>query len=427
MGADRAFSAVSSDTRTLAPGDLFVALRGPSFDGNDFVGAALGAPAPPARSSMRRSPSPSRRSWCADTQAALERAAHAWRAQFTIPLVGVAGSNGKTTVKEMTAAILGAAGHVPRDARQSQQSHRRAADAAAPRRAHRFAVIEMGANRAGRRRGAGRDRAARPSASSPTPAPSIWKASAVWRARRAPKARWWPGLPPDATAVINADDEFAGLWRGIDARASRDLWPASTRADFTAQRTCAPTSAQTGFITRFTLSTARSASAAIELQIGGHHNVANALAAAAAAAARRRDARACRRRPARRARGAGPAAVQDDRAAAPGSSTIPTTPIRARCAPASRCWRRLDGPQVAGARRHGGARRVHRRERAREIGAFAREHGVERLFAIGALAALAVESFGSRRAVVRRCSGAATRCAARSLRPMCACSSKARA
>ena len=109
-GTDREYKAVSSDTRTLAGGDLFIALRGPRYNANEFVGAALPPPAPLARWSIRCNPSRSRRSSLPDTQAALEKAGHAWRSQFSIPVVGVAGSNGKTTAKEMTAAILGAAG-----------------------------------------------------------------------------------------------------------------------------------------------------------------------------------------------------------------------------------------------------------------------------------------------------------------------------
>src|SRR5882724_3512646 len=109
QGADRDYKGVSSDTRTLARGDLFVALRGPRYNGNEFVGAALTAGATGA---LVDSPHPAAITQIVvpDTQAALEKAAQAWRGQFSIPVIGVAGSNGKTTAKEMTAAILGAAG-----------------------------------------------------------------------------------------------------------------------------------------------------------------------------------------------------------------------------------------------------------------------------------------------------------------------------
>ena len=108
-GADAAFTDVVSDSRTLEPGQLFVALKGPSFDGHEFVRAALERGAAGAVvAAPQQLPLP--QVVVADPQAALARAAAAWRAAFAGPLVGVAGSNGKTTAKEMTAAILAASG-----------------------------------------------------------------------------------------------------------------------------------------------------------------------------------------------------------------------------------------------------------------------------------------------------------------------------
>ena len=71
VGADRAYTGVSTDTRTLKPGELFVALRGPRFNANDFVAAAETAGAAGAVVDTPRRPAAARRSWCADTQAAL--------------------------------------------------------------------------------------------------------------------------------------------------------------------------------------------------------------------------------------------------------------------------------------------------------------------------------------------------------------------
>jgi UDP-N-acetylmuramoyl-tripeptide--D-alanyl-D-alanine ligase len=108
-GADAAYTDVVSDSRTLAPQQLFVALKGTSFDGQRFVAAAQAAGAAGAVVETLQ-PVSLPQIVVADTQAALTRAARAWRADFRGPLVGVAGSNGKTTAKEMTAAILGKAG-----------------------------------------------------------------------------------------------------------------------------------------------------------------------------------------------------------------------------------------------------------------------------------------------------------------------------
>ena len=109
QGADAAFTDVVSDSRTLKRGQLFVALQGPNFNGQDFVGAALQAGAAGAVVGAAQ-PVALPQIVVPDTQAALERAARSWRAHFAGPLVGVAGSNGKTTAKEMTASILAQAG-----------------------------------------------------------------------------------------------------------------------------------------------------------------------------------------------------------------------------------------------------------------------------------------------------------------------------
>src|SRR5215813_8871469 len=149
QGADREYKAVSSDTRTLAAGDLFIALRGPRFNANEFVGAALGAGAAGA---VVDTPHPGvaiAQIVVPDTQAALEKAGRAWRDQFSIPVIGVAGSNGKTTAKEMTAAILGAAGECL--ATRGNLNNHIGVPLTVLRieSGHRYAVIEMGANRAG--------------------------------------------------------------------------------------------------------------------------------------------------------------------------------------------------------------------------------------------------------------------------------------
>ncbi len=109
VGPDVMFNAVSSDSRAITPGDLFVALQGPNFDGSAFVAGAAqsGAVAAMVNSASYRGGEPP----CPvllveDTRLALGRLAEHWRAQFAIPVVAVTGSNGKTTVKEMLASIL---------------------------------------------------------------------------------------------------------------------------------------------------------------------------------------------------------------------------------------------------------------------------------------------------------------------------------
>src|SRR5262245_665154 len=96
FGADRTYNAVSTDTRTLAADELFVALHGPNFNGNDFVEAAMKSGAAGAVVDAQQ-PAAISQIIVPDTQKALEKVAHRWREGFAIPVVGVAGSNGKTT------------------------------------------------------------------------------------------------------------------------------------------------------------------------------------------------------------------------------------------------------------------------------------------------------------------------------------------
>lgn len=109
-GEDLSFDGVSSDSRTIRPGELFVALTGPRFDGADYLQMALDRGAVGAIVSESSTPEVSADQMpqirVSDPLQALSQLAAAWRKQFDIPLVAITGSNGKTTVKEMTASIL---------------------------------------------------------------------------------------------------------------------------------------------------------------------------------------------------------------------------------------------------------------------------------------------------------------------------------
>src|SRR3984957_14651687 len=100
QGEDRAYSQVCTDTRTLARGELFVALRCPRFNGNEFVAVP---PLARAAGAIVATPqvTPLAPVIVAESEAALARAAQQWRGRFDIPVIGVAGSNGKTSTKEM--------------------------------------------------------------------------------------------------------------------------------------------------------------------------------------------------------------------------------------------------------------------------------------------------------------------------------------
>ena len=145
---------VHTDTRTIEPGDLFVALKGERYDANDFLQEAQqrGAAAVlcHADASQRVPGLP-----CievADTRVALGELAAAWRAQFSLPLIAVTGSNGKTTVTQMLASILAA--FQPQDGALATRGNLNN-DIGVPltllrlRAHHRIAVVELGMNHAG--------------------------------------------------------------------------------------------------------------------------------------------------------------------------------------------------------------------------------------------------------------------------------------
>ena len=387
-GSDRGFSGVCSDTRTLKRGELFVALRGPHFDANEFVSAAQSAGAAGAVVDSEQSVGISQ-IVVQDTQAALERGGHAWRSQFSIPLVGVAGSNGKTTAKEMTSTILSQAGSclatrgnlnnhigVPLTLLRIEPTDR-------------FAVIEMGANRAGEV--AALVRIARPTVGLITNAGAehlegFGSLAGVARA----EGEMVEGLAKDATAVINADDEFAGLWRKMTA-ARVVTFGIRAPADFGASDIRTAIGAD-GFVTRFTLS-GPAGRAAVELQMGGRHNVSNALAAAASASAAGATLQhivtglaAVRGVPGRLQfkKAASGAWLIDDSYNANPSSVRAGIEVLADLE--GRRWLVLGDMAELGEY----AQSAHE-----QIGVFARERGIERLYAMGPLAALAVESFGA--------------------------------
>ncbi|HEV3286722.1 MAG TPA: UDP-N-acetylmuramoyl-tripeptide--D-alanyl-D-alanine ligase [Steroidobacteraceae bacterium] len=388
QGADAAFADVVSDSRTLKRGQLFVALAGPRFDGNDFVAAALKAGAAGALVS-RAQPAALPQIVVADTQAALERAARTWRAHFAGPLVGVAGSNGKTTAKEMTATILAQAGDCL--ATRGNLNNHIGVPLTLMRLTpeHRFAVIEMGANRPGEV--AALVALARPSIGMITNAGAehlegFGSLEGVARA----EGEMVTGLTAAATAVINADDEFVSLWRG-STPARVVTFGVRHSADFSAHEVRTSVGAG-GFRTRFRLE-APQGSTAIELSLGGSHNVANALAAAAAAASAGATLEhiaaglaAVRAVPGRlqfKQSKSGAWLIDDSYNANPSSVRAA---IEVLASLSGRKWLVLGDMGELG----GFAAEAHA-----EIGEFARAQGIERLYATGPLMQRAVDSFGA--------------------------------
>jgi UDP-N-acetylmuramoyl-tripeptide--D-alanyl-D-alanine ligase len=147
-GGDVLFRGVSTDTRTLTEGNLFVALQGPHFDGHHYIDQARrrgAAAAVVTRLTTDRLP----QLQVEDTRLGLGKLAAHWRRQFDLPLVAVTGSNGKTTVKEMLAAILGRRGRtlVTRGNFNNDIGVPHTLFGIDPE--HAYAVLELGANHPG--------------------------------------------------------------------------------------------------------------------------------------------------------------------------------------------------------------------------------------------------------------------------------------
>ena len=279
-GEDSALAGVSIDSRTLEPGQLFVALRGERFDGHAFLEAARARGAAGALVSQPAG-LPLPQVVVRDTQAALAALAAAWRARSRTLVLGVGGSNGKTTTKELLAAIL--AGHGPTLATRGNLNNHIGVPLTLLRLepAHRYAVVEMGANHPGEI--ASLAALAKPAIALVTNAgdehlEGFGDLAGVAHA----EGEMFAALGTEATAVINADDPFCELWQTMAPRGARILRfgidaPADVRAQAIAGRI------ESGaFVTGFALAVAGE-QARVKLPLAGRHNVSNALGAAAAA------------------------------------------------------------------------------------------------------------------------------------------------
>ncbi len=280
LGADARIMRVTTDSRDARSGDLFVALKGPRFDGHGFVDQALaaGAVAALVMDTGAVKTEGARLLAVADTRLGLGKLAAWWRGRFDIPLVAVTGSNGKTTVKEMLAAILrvhageagvlATAGNLNNDIGVPLTLLRLEAR-------HRYAVIEMGMNHLGEI--AYLSRLARPTAAIINNAGTahIGEVGSVEAIARA-KGEILEGLSAEGVAIINGDDAFSDYWRQL-ARGRRLV-------DFGLDRRATVTGryelGEAGSL--LTLATPQE-EVVVRLAVPGVHNVRNALAAATAA------------------------------------------------------------------------------------------------------------------------------------------------
>jgi UDP-N-acetylmuramoyl-tripeptide--D-alanyl-D-alanine ligase len=276
-GATR-ITSVCTDSRAVVPGCLFVALRGERFDGHGFVAAAFQAGA--AAVLVERPVAGLREPalLVGDTRRAYGEIAAGWRRRFSLPVIAVTGSNGKTTVKEMLAAILAqACGEPARLATEGNLNNEIGVPATVLRlsAAHRAAVIELGMNHPG-------EIAWIAGIAAPTVAlvnnaqREHQEFLGTVRATAIENGAAITALPADGVAVFPADDPHAPLWRDLAGGRRCIGFGQTAECDVAA----APDAIPGGFVIRV-----GGREIPVALAIDGAHNVRNALAAAACALA----------------------------------------------------------------------------------------------------------------------------------------------
>ncbi len=385
IGPDLAFSGVSTDSRALQRGDLFVALRGERFDGHDYLQQAAAAGAAAALVS-RDTGGPLPRLLVADTLAALGALAAYNRQLYTGPLVAITGSSGKTTVKNLVRAVLATRGRTLATEGNLNNEIGVPLTLLGLDPACEFAVVEMGASRAG-------DIAYLCSLARPTIAmvlnamPAHLQGFGSVADVAAAKGEIYDGLDPAGVAVINADQPWAAAWR---KRAG-----AATVLDFALQQPAAISAAairSRGVEGLSFIATTPAGEVPIRLHLPGRHNVANALAAIAVGlacglslaeiGAGLESVRPVAGRLVTARNAAGATVVDDSYNANPGS-------VRAAIDLLADCEGRRT--LVLGAMRELGAtsEALHR-----EVGEYARTAGLEGFWGVGPELAVAVAAFG---------------------------------
>ncbi|HTT09142.1 MAG TPA: UDP-N-acetylmuramoyl-tripeptide--D-alanyl-D-alanine ligase [Gammaproteobacteria bacterium] len=382
----RRFRGVSTDTRQLQAGELFIALRGPRFDAHTLIDEAQRRGAVAAV--VEREVASALPSIEVDhTRTALGRLAAVWREQHALSVIAVTGSNGKTTVKDMLAAIFGHAGPVlaTRGNLNNDIGVPLTLFQLAPE--HRCAVIEMGANHAGEI--ANLCRIARPTAAlitvcAPAHLEGFGSVEGVARA----KGEIISGTAADGVVVLNADDPYFPLWRELAQGRRLVRFGLQAPAEVTAVMRG---EASSGIGSRFDLRLP-GAAADVRLPLPGRHNVMNALAAAACAWALGQDVQAIRAglenvRPAHGRLEIVPGlcgtVIDDSYNANPASLQAALEVLRLQ---PGEHWLVLGDMGELGAESE---------TQHRTAGRMARASGVSRFYGIGPLTRLAVEEFGS--------------------------------
>ncbi|UAW99003.1 UDP-N-acetylmuramoyl-tripeptide--D-alanyl-D-alanine ligase [Halopseudomonas nanhaiensis] len=386
-GDDVRVEHVCIDSREARAGSLFVALQGSRVNGHDFVGKARERGAVAALVEyLVDDPLP--QLLVHDAQLALGQLGALSRDDFSGPLVAITGSSGKTSVKEMLAAILREKGPVlaTRGNLNNELGVPLTLLELAPE--HQFAVIEMGA--AGIGHIAYSMRLARPSVSILTNAGTahVGRFGGPEQVARA-KSEIYTGLDPEGQAVINLDSPWFEQWyQLLGNRKSYAFSLENPTAELRAESVELDERGCPGFL----LVTPKG-SITVQLNLLGKHSIANALAAAGAALALDIDLELIRRGLARVMPVAGRAQslpgkqgaliIDDSYNANPGSVKAAIDMLAS-----------FDGKRILVLGDMGELGQWEE-ESHRDVGAYARDSGLDGLYAVGRLSALAVESFGA--------------------------------
>ncbi len=383
FGDDAIVHAIATDSRTPMPGALFVALKGDQFDGHDFVGAAKAEGAAATLVSYVVAVDLPQ-VIVDDTQVALGDIARALRVQRHARVIGITGSNGKTTVKTLVASILALHGKTHVNAGNLNNEIGLPLSVLALPKDAEYAVFEMGAGKPG-------DIAYLASIAQPhiglvnNIAPAHLERMGTLEGIAETKGALYAALPPDGIAIINADDAFAPTFMKMN-QAQRTIrfglhHAAEVRADI---RSLAGNA-------RFVLRIGNER-ADVALPLAGKHNLMNALAAAAIAHALEvplatikqglESASAVQGRLVRHAMPGGWTLIDDSYNANPGSTRAAIDTLAAE---GHETWLVLGDMRELGPT----ARQLHA-----QIGEYARDLGISRLFAVGELSRASVDAFG---------------------------------
>ncbi|MCU7960728.1 MAG: UDP-N-acetylmuramoyl-tripeptide--D-alanyl-D-alanine ligase [gamma proteobacterium symbiont of Bathyaustriella thionipta] len=281
-GEDRTFSSVSTDSRKLRRGDLFVALSGEHFDAHDYLQqvARQGAVAAMVRQADKKLDLPQLQ--VMDTRKGLGQLAAQWRRKKRVPMVAITGSNGKTTVKEMLAAIVGECGQVL--STQGNLNNEIGMPLTLLRQQEQdYAVIEMGASHSG-------EIAQLTGWADPdvvlinnAAAAHLQGFGSLQGVARA-KGEIIQSASSSAIVIFNADDPYADLWRQMAAQRRCISFGRSAQADVRLQDENSPLQWDVdGYSNRFRVRLPNQQQLLLKLPLAGQHNRMNATAALAAA------------------------------------------------------------------------------------------------------------------------------------------------